>query len=104
MDRGDDGVNDLMITHNYHGHRDADSHINVVFPLKRLKDLEFEEMIGWVAPSIFRSWAISSGATSIIDVWCIRAHCGGSFASTGPEEDISTRQSQGGKGYESVQK
>ncbi len=46
-------VNDLMITHNYYDHRDADRDINVVFPLERLKDLEFERIIGWVAPRHF---------------------------------------------------
>ena len=46
-------VNDLMITHNYYDHRDADQDINVVFPLDRLKDLESKGMIGGVAPRHF---------------------------------------------------
>ena len=46
-------VNDLMITHNYYDHRDADQDINVVFPLDRLKDLESEGVIGGVAPRHF---------------------------------------------------
>ncbi len=39
----------LTITHNYYDHRDADSDINVVFPVERLQDLEAEGFIGRVA-------------------------------------------------------
>jgi D-proline reductase (dithiol) PrdB len=46
-------VRDLMITHNYYDHSDADKDIGVVFPLERLKELELEGMIGNVAPRHF---------------------------------------------------
>ncbi len=46
-------VHDLMITHNYYDHSDADRDIDVVFPLNRLRELESEGMIGRVAPRHF---------------------------------------------------
>jgi D-proline reductase (dithiol) PrdB len=46
-------IDDLMITHNYYDHQDADQDINVVFPIKRLKEFEAEGMIGQVAPRHF---------------------------------------------------
>ncbi|NIO19364.1 MAG: hypothetical protein GTN76_01110, partial [Candidatus Aenigmarchaeota archaeon] len=46
-------IDDLMITHNYYDHRDADQDINVVFPIKRLEELEREGVIGQVAPRHF---------------------------------------------------
>lgn len=46
-------INDLMITHNYYDHQDADQDINVVFPLDRLKELESEGVIGGIAPKHF---------------------------------------------------
>jgi D-proline reductase (dithiol) PrdB len=46
-------IEDLMITHNYYDHRDADQDINVVFPIKRLEELEAEGIIGEVAPRHF---------------------------------------------------
>jgi D-proline reductase (dithiol) PrdB len=46
-------VDDLMITHNYYDHSDADQDIDVVFPLDRLRELEIEGMIGRVAPRHF---------------------------------------------------
>ncbi len=44
---------DLMITHNYYDHRDADQDINVVFPMQRLRELEAEGIIGGIAPRHF---------------------------------------------------
>lgn len=44
---------DLVITHNYYDHRDADRDINVVFPLQRIKELEAAGMIGEIAPRHF---------------------------------------------------
>jgi D-proline reductase (dithiol) PrdB len=46
-------ADDLMITHNYYDHSDADQDINVVFPLDSLRELESEGMIGGVAPRHF---------------------------------------------------
>jgi D-proline reductase (dithiol) PrdB len=46
-------ADDLMITHNYYDHSDADQDIDVVFPFDRLKELESEGMIGGVAPRHF---------------------------------------------------
>jgi D-proline reductase (dithiol) PrdB len=44
---------DLMITHNYYDHHDADQDINVVFPVRRIKELEVEGVIGGIAPRHF---------------------------------------------------
>jgi len=46
-------ASDLMITHNYYDHRDADIDINVVLPMDRLKELSREGMIGGIAPRHF---------------------------------------------------
>lgn len=40
---------DLMITHDYYDHSDADKDINIVFPIDRLKEFEREALIGTVA-------------------------------------------------------
>jgi len=42
-------VSDLIITHDYYDHRDADRDINVVFPLERLREFEREGLIGRLA-------------------------------------------------------
>jgi D-proline reductase (dithiol) PrdB len=42
-------VSDLMITHDYYDHSDADQDINIVFPVERLKELEREGVIGQAA-------------------------------------------------------
>lgn len=40
---------DLMITHDYYDHTDADRDANIVFPLERLREFENEGIIGKVA-------------------------------------------------------
>jgi D-proline reductase (dithiol) PrdB len=40
---------DLMITHDYYDHTDADRDINIVFPIQRLWALKREGMIGEIA-------------------------------------------------------
>jgi D-proline reductase (dithiol) PrdB len=40
---------DLMITHDYYDHSDADRDINIVFPIERLREYENEGIIGKVA-------------------------------------------------------
>jgi D-proline reductase (dithiol) PrdB len=40
---------DLMITHDYYDHIDADRDINIVFPVQRLWALKREGMIGEIA-------------------------------------------------------
>jgi D-proline reductase (dithiol) PrdB len=40
---------ELMITHDYYDHSDADKDINIVFPLERLKEFEKEGIINEVA-------------------------------------------------------
>lgn len=50
---GHASIDDLMITHNYYNHGDADQDINVVFPIERLRELETERVIGGVAPRHF---------------------------------------------------
>ncbi|MEW6673889.1 MAG: glycine/sarcosine/betaine reductase selenoprotein B family protein [Thermodesulfobacteriota bacterium] len=42
-------LSDLMITHDYYDHADADKDMNVVFPLDRLNELQRENIIGRVA-------------------------------------------------------
>lgn len=49
----DTPASDLMITHNYYDHSDADRNINVVMPLERLRELAVEEIIRAVAPRHF---------------------------------------------------
>jgi D-proline reductase (dithiol) PrdB len=39
-------ASDLMITHDYYDHSDADRDINIVFPLERLRELEKKGIIG----------------------------------------------------------
>lgn len=39
-------LSDLMITHDYYDHRDADRDINIVFPADRLREFEKEGIIG----------------------------------------------------------
>jgi len=39
----------LMVTHHHYDHADADSDINVVFPIDVLRDLEAESFIGGIA-------------------------------------------------------
>jgi D-proline reductase (dithiol) PrdB len=42
-------LTDLMITHDYYDHADADRDINIVFPVERLKEFEKEGFVGHVA-------------------------------------------------------
>lgn len=41
-------LSDLMITHDYYDHSDADKDINIVFPIVRLKEFEEENAVGKV--------------------------------------------------------
>jgi D-proline reductase (dithiol) PrdB len=43
---GSRSVADLMITHDYYDHSDADKDINIVFPIERLRDLASEGVMG----------------------------------------------------------
>jgi D-proline reductase (dithiol) PrdB len=40
---------DLMITHDYYDHSDADMDMNIVFPQERLKEFELEGIVGRVS-------------------------------------------------------
>lgn len=42
-------VGDLMITHDYYDHSDADKDINIVFPVERLREFAEEGVIGELA-------------------------------------------------------
>lgn len=42
-------LTDLMITHDYYDHSDADKDINIVFPIERLNEFEGEGIIGKAA-------------------------------------------------------
>lgn len=44
---------DLMITHKYYDHADADRDINIVFPIERLKEMTERGEIGGLAPRHF---------------------------------------------------
>lgn len=46
---GNRPVSDLMITHDYYDHADADKDINIVFPIARLKELAAGGGLGSVA-------------------------------------------------------
>jgi D-proline reductase (dithiol) PrdB len=54
-------IGDLMITHNYYDHQDADQDINVVLPMDRLRELEAEGAIGGIAPRHFSFMGHISG-------------------------------------------
>lgn len=54
-------IDDLMITHNYYDHQDADQDINVVLPMDRLRELEAEGAIGGIAPRHFSFMGHISG-------------------------------------------
>lgn len=42
-------LSDLMITHDYYDHTDADKDINIVFPIDRLRELVDEGIVGSLA-------------------------------------------------------
>jgi D-proline reductase (dithiol) PrdB len=44
---------ELMITHDYYDHADADRDINIVLPVERLKEFAREGVIGGVGPSMY---------------------------------------------------
>ncbi len=44
-----ESLDDLIITHDYYDHRDADKDINIVFPVQRLMELQKEGLIGELA-------------------------------------------------------
>lgn len=46
-------LSDLMITHDYYDHTDADRDINIVFPVERLSELADEGIIGKLADRHF---------------------------------------------------
>jgi D-proline reductase (dithiol) PrdB len=46
-------LSDLMITHNYYDHGDADLDINIVLPAERLRELAAERIIAGIAPRHF---------------------------------------------------
>ncbi len=46
-------VSDLMITHDYYDHGDADLDINIVLPVQRLRELAAERIIAAIAPRHF---------------------------------------------------
>ena len=41
---------DLLISHDYYDHKDAEKDINCVFPLERLRELAAEGFIGGLTP------------------------------------------------------
>ena len=59
---GKGSITDLMITHDYYDHKDADRDINIVFPVERLLELMREGIIGDVAPIHFSFMGHIEGA------------------------------------------
>lgn len=53
---------DLMITHDYYDHGDADRDVNIVFPLERLQEFAVEGIIGEVAGSHYGFMGHITGA------------------------------------------
>jgi len=49
----DSGIEDLMITHDYFDHKDADTDINIVYPSERLRELVEEGKIGSLSSSFY---------------------------------------------------
>jgi len=46
-------VADIMITHDYYDHKDADKDINIVFPIERLKEYVKEGRIGSISERFY---------------------------------------------------
>jgi len=44
-------ITDLVITHDYYDHSDADKDINIIFPIQRLREFESDGFIGEVTKS-----------------------------------------------------
>lgn len=78
---------DLMITHDYYDHSDADRDINVVFPIERLKELAEAGVIGGVASCHYSFMGHITGE-----------HVNTLIKSTGPE----VAQSLAGVGVDAV--
>lgn len=76
-------VSDLMITHDYYDHSDADRDINVVFPIERLREMEAEGIIGGVAREHYGFMGHVDGP-----------HLHTLVAKTGPEVARSLRKSR----------
>ena len=51
--RSDIDVKELMITHDYYDHSDAEKDINIVFPIERLRELLEEGEIGSLAATFY---------------------------------------------------
>ena len=45
--------NDYMITHDYYDHRDADRDLNIIFPIRRLKEMQAAGRIGELSENHF---------------------------------------------------
>jgi D-proline reductase (dithiol) PrdB len=46
-------VNELMITHDYYDHSDAEKDINIIFPIERLRELVDESEIGSLTSTFY---------------------------------------------------
>ncbi|MFN8466979.1 MAG: glycine/sarcosine/betaine reductase selenoprotein B family protein [Caldilineaceae bacterium] len=57
---------DMMITHRYYDHRDADQDLNVVFPLAHFRDLVEHGVIGSLAPRHFAFMGHIEGSQAAI--------------------------------------
>jgi D-proline reductase (dithiol) PrdB len=55
-------LRDLIITHDYYDHSDADKDINIVFPVERLKEFETEGLIGKLSSTHFGFMGHIAGA------------------------------------------
>lgn len=50
---GDVDTSQIVITHKYYNHSDADKDINIIFPLDRFRELKQAGVIGDIAPRHF---------------------------------------------------
>jgi len=52
-------VSDYTITHDYYDHRDADTDLNIVLPIKRISEIKLQVSSVLLLKSIIASWDIS---------------------------------------------
>ncbi len=67
-------VDELMITHDYYDHTDADRDINIVFPIERLRELVSGKRIGRLAPRFYGFMGHIQGRhiKSLVDTYAAR--------------------------------
>ena len=63
-------ISDLMITHDYYDHKNADKDINIVFPIERLRELADDSYLGTIADKHYGFMGHIDGAliANLIDI------------------------------------